>query len=73
MFLTIVIGIIVLLYLYVKFMEGYNSMDTPRQVRKIAKMKEEETKQNRLKELEREKEILELKKEIENLKNKGDI
>ena len=51
-------------------MEGYNQMDTPSQVRKIAKQQGSSQSNDRLSELEREKEILQLKKEIEELKRK---
>lgn len=37
MFWTILFVIFVVLYLITKFMQGYNRMDTPSQVRKIAK------------------------------------
>ena len=42
MFWTILFIIFAVLYLISKFMEGYNRMDQPSKVRKIAKMQEQE-------------------------------
>lgn len=60
----------IILFCISKFMEGYNQMDTPSQVRKIARQQSDSESKNRMSELEREKEILQLKKEIEELKRK---
>lgn len=51
------------------FMEGYDKGDTPRKVRKISR-----TQQNsvRLEELNREKEVSELKKELRRMQNEQD-
>ena len=45
MFWTILFIVFVVLYLISKFMEGYNRMDQPSKVRKIAKMQEQELNQ----------------------------
>lgn len=45
MFLTILFVVFVVLYLMAQFMHGYNRMDQPSKVRKIAKMQEQELNQ----------------------------
>ena len=42
MFWTILFIVFVVLYLMAQFMHGYNRMDQPSKVRKIAKMQEQE-------------------------------
>ena len=45
MFWTILFIVFVVLYLMAQFMHGYNRMDQPSKVRKIAKMQEQELNQ----------------------------
>lgn len=66
----VILFILTISILVGSFMEGYNKLDTPKQVRKISKAQQQQTKDTRLEELEREKEVLQLKKEIEELKSK---
>ena len=64
MFFTILFIVFVVLYLISQFMHGYNRMDQPSKVRKIAKMQEQELNQknadSRFETLKKYKELLDM-------------
>lgn len=66
-------GIFLFLFCYAKFMEGYNSMDAPHQLRQQTKLQQQQLlkqqeQDERIRELEKELEIQKLRAELKELK-----
>lgn len=66
-------GLFLFLFCYVNFMEGYNSLDAPHQLREQTKLQQQQLlkqqeQDERIKELEKELEIRKLKEELNQYK-----